>query len=72
MKKNYLGHIFKYQITKNIDDLKNTIDCYKYSINQKYDSKNIAINNTIRILNMDLMKDNLEYRKKIICIMSGK
>jgi len=70
---NYLGHIFKYQITKNIDDLKNTIDCYKYDINQKYDSKNIAINNTIKILNMDIMKD-YEYRTKlyVLCPIENK
>ena len=70
---NYLGHIFKYQITKNIDDLKNTIDCYKYDINQKYDSKNIAINNTIKILNMDIMKD-YKFRTKlyVLCPIENK
>ena len=63
--KNYLGYIFKYQLSNNIDDLKSAIDNYDLIIHKKYDPKNIGTFNCIKKLNQEIMKDNYEYRKKM-------
>lgn len=63
--KNYLGYIFKYQLTNNKNDLLEAIQHYNYEIHQKYDSKNIGTFNCIKKLNQEIMKDNLAYRKKM-------
>lgn len=71
---NYLGHIFKYQKTRDINDLIKSVDCYKYDVNIRYDSNSKAINNTIKILNEHLMEDNTKYRKKlyVLCPIENK
>ena len=63
--KNYLGYIFRYQKTNDINDLKLAIDNYDYNIHNKYDPKNIGTFNCIKKINQLIMKDNLEYRKKM-------
>ena len=62
---NYLGFIFSYNLTKDIDDLKKAVEIYDYYINVKYDRKNIGTNNMIKVLNHEIMKDNLDHRKKM-------
>ena len=71
---NYLGHIFKYQKTRDINDLIKSVDCYKYDVNIRYDINSKAINNTIKILNEHLMEDNTKYRKKlyVLCPIENK
>ena len=63
--KNYLGFIFKYQLSNDVINLKLAIDHYDYNIHKKYDSKNIGTFNCIKKLNQEIMKDNFEYRKKM-------
>ena len=46
--KNYLGYIFRYQKTNDINDLKLAIDNYDYNIHNKYDPKNIGTFNCIK------------------------
>jgi predicted kinase len=62
---NYLGYIFKYQLTKDKIDLENAIQYYDYTINRLYDKNNIGTNNCIKILNQLIMENNLVYRKKM-------
>jgi len=62
---NYLGYIFRYQISNDKDDLLLSIENYNYEINMKFDSKNIGTNNCIKKINQEIMKDNLEYRKSL-------
>ena len=71
---NYLGYIFKYQLTNNINDLLLFINIYDYDINLKYDHKNIGTNNAISKINQYLMNNNNEYRKKLyyFCIKEKK
>jgi len=61
---NYIGYLFKYRLSNNIEDLKSAIDNYNYEIQIKYDRTNIGIQNCIKKINQELMSDNLEYRKK--------
>jgi len=63
--KNYLGYIFRYQISNEISDLKNAIENYDYEIHKKYDSKNIGTFNCITKVNQDIMKDKFAYRRKM-------
>ena len=62
---NYLGYIFKYQITNDVSNLKLAIESYDYKIHKLYDTKNVGTFNCIRRLNQEIMKDNFEYRKKM-------
>ena len=62
---NYIGYLFKYRLSNNIEDLKSAIDNYNYEIQIKYDRTNIGIQNCIKKINQELMSDNLEYRKKL-------
>jgi len=64
-KNNYLGYIFSYNITKDIEDLIKAVEIYDYDINIKYDRKNIGTNNMIKVLNNEIMKNNLDHRKKM-------
>ena len=48
---NYLGYIFKYQISNNIEDLKSAIDNYDHKIQIIYDPSNIGILNSIKKIN---------------------
>ena len=63
--KNYLGYIFKYQSTNDINNLKDAIKNYDYEIHKRYDYKNIGTFKCITKINQEIMKDNLEYRKKM-------
>ena len=63
--KNYLGYIFNYRNTNDINDLKKAVDLYDYQINIEFDPKNIGTNNCIKKLNDETMKDNLKYRKEL-------
>ena len=62
---NYIGYLFQYRVSNNIDDLKSAIDTYTYEIQLKYDPTNIGIQNCIKRMNQELMSDNLEFRKKL-------
>ena len=76
-KNNYLGYAFKYMESKNIEDLKKSVEIYDYEKNLYYDRENKATNRIISLLNEKAMENNLEYRrtlyifseekKKIIC-----
>lgn len=61
--KNYLGYIFKFRISQDINDLLKAIEYYNYEIHQQYDSKNIGTFNCIKKVNEHIMKNNLEHRK---------
>lgn len=63
--KNYLGYIFKYQISNDINDLKLAIENYNYEIHKLYDSKNIGTSNCIKKLNQYIMKNNNENKKNM-------
>ena len=62
---NYLGYIFKYQETGNIDDLIEAIKKYNYDINKMYDSNNNGTLNCIKKVNQHIMKDMYAYRRKM-------
>jgi atypical dual specificity phosphatase len=64
-KNNYLGYAFKYMDSQNIDDLKKSVEVYDHQVHQKYDSESKATNRIIKLLNDDVMKNNLEYRKTL-------
>ena len=61
----YLGYIFKYQISNDINDLKLAIEKYDYDIHIKYDPKSFGTFNCIKLVNKEIMKNNLEYRRKM-------
>jgi|SaaInlStandDraft_6_1057023.scaffolds.fasta_scaffold04298_4 atypical dual specificity phosphatase len=71
---NYLGYIFKYQISNNIEDLKSAIDNYDHKIQIIYDPSNIGILNSIKKINNEIMKNKLEFRQKLYyyCDKSNK
>ena len=71
---NYLGYIFKYQISNNIEDLKLAINNYDHEIQKIYDPSNIGILNSIKKINQEIMKNKLEYRQKLYyyCEKSNK
>ena len=71
---NYLGYIFRYQISNNIEDLELAIDNYDHKIQIKYDPTNIGTINCIKKINQEIMKNKLEHRKQLYyyCQKSNK
>jgi atypical dual specificity phosphatase len=67
---NYIGYIFKYEITHDITNLEKAVEIYDYDVNIKYDKNNIGTNNMISVLNKEIMKNNLSHRKKLYLFYS--
>lgn len=62
---NYLGYIFKYKLSSDIHNLQEAIENYKYEIHKKFDNNNKYTFFIIKKVNEEIMKDNLQYKRKM-------
>ena len=65
---NYLGYIFKYQETGNIDDLIDAIKKYNYDVNKMYDPNNNGTLNCIKKVNQHIMKDMCLSKENVLLL----
>ena len=62
---NYLGHIFQFALTQEIEHLKQAVNMYTASIHHKYDPRSLATQNMLKVLNQDILTDNSQFQKEM-------